>query len=67
MKFRAKARKKAKKRRVCPADFTRQQNKMAAKDTQNIETIALSTSNEQQRATITPNKTSDKTFKPLKT
>ena len=67
MKFRAKEKKKAEKRRVCPADFTRQQKKMAAKDTQNIETIALSTSNEQQRATITPSKTSDKTFKPLKT
>ena len=40
---------------------------MAAKYTQNIETIALSTSNEQQCTTITPNKTSDKTFKPLKT
>ena len=66
MKFRAKARRKAKKRRVCPANFTRQQNKMAAKDTQNIETVALSTSNEQQCTTITPNATSDKTFKPLK-
>ena len=66
MKFRAKARRKAKKRRVCPANFTRQQNKMAAKDTQNIETVALSTSNEQQCTTITPNTTSDKIFKPLK-
>ena len=66
MKFRAKSRRKARKRSVCPANFTRQQNKMAAKDTQNIETIALSTSNKQQCTTITPNTTSDKTFKPLK-
>ena len=69
MKFRAKARSKAKKRRVYVQHqtlFTRQQNKMAAKDTQKIETVALSTSNEQQCTTITPNTTSDKTFKPLK-
>ena len=39
---------------------------MAAKDTQKIETVVLSTSNEQQCTTITPNTTSDKTFKPLK-
>ena len=36
MKFRAKARRKAKKRRLCPAIFTSQQNKIAAKDTQDI-------------------------------
>ena len=36
------------------------------KDTQNIETIVLSTSNEQQCTTITPNTTLDKTFKPFK-
>ena len=65
MKFRAKARRKAKKRRVCPANFTRQQNKMAAKDTQIFERNTLSTSNEQQCTTITPNTTSD-TFKTLK-
>ena len=39
---------------------------MAAKDTQNIETSALSTSNEKQCTIITPNTTLDKTFKPLK-
>ena len=39
---------------------------MAAKDTQNIETVALSTCNEQQCTTRTPNTTTDKTFKPLK-
>ena len=66
MKFRAKARKKAKKRRVCIANLKRQQNKIAPKDTQNIETIALSTSNEIQCTAITPNITSDKTFKSLK-
>ena len=66
MKFRGKARKRAKKRRVCLANLTRQHNKIAPKDTQNIKTIALSTSNEIQCTAITPNITSDKTFKPLK-
>ena len=36
MKFGVKPRKKARQRRVCPANFRRQQNKMAAKNTQNI-------------------------------
>lgn len=48
------------------SNFTRQQNKMAATDTQNIETIAISTSNEEKCTTMTPNRTSDKTFELLK-
>ena len=53
MKFRVKARKKARQRRVYPGNFTIQENKMAAKNTLNIQAIALSTSNEQQCTTIT--------------